>query len=244
MLTLRRANALKVRYLIKFTKESNIKFISHLDLMRTIQKIIRRTELPIEYSKGFNPHIQMSIAQPLSVGVYSDGEYLDLMLVEELPEEEVIERLNSKTASGIKFISANKFILIENERRLPQAMALIDACRYIIKIKYSDVSNLEKEMKALLDNEDWTTVKKSKKGERELNIRPLIYELKYWIKDDSLVLNALLRSGSREHLSADVVIDYIKKNTTNAVENAFVDVKREEMYFFKGEKLEPLCNCR
>ena len=60
-----------MRYLIKFTKEENIKFIAHLDLMRTIQRIIRRSGLPVEYSKGFNPHMALSIAQPLSVGVYS-----------------------------------------------------------------------------------------------------------------------------------------------------------------------------
>ena len=51
-----------MRYLIKFTKEANIKFISHLDLMRTIQRIVRRAELPVEYSKGFNPHMSLSLA--------------------------------------------------------------------------------------------------------------------------------------------------------------------------------------
>ena len=232
---------MKVRYLIKFTKESHIKFIAHLDLMRTIHKIIRRSEIPVAYSKGFNPHLQTSIAQPLSVGVYSDGEYMDLILVEDMKEEEVISRLNEKTASGIRFISAQKFILIENEKKLPQAMALIDACRYTIKIKYSDVSSLEKEMEAFMNDEDWTTVKKSKRGETELNIKPLVFELKYWLKDNTLVLNTLLRSGSREHLAADVLINLIKKRTSNVLENAFVDIKREEMYFYKGDKLIPLC---
>lgn len=71
---------MKVRYLIKFTKEADIKFVAHLDLMRTIQRIIRRSGLPIEYSKGFNPHMTLSIAQPLSVGVYSEGEYMDIVL--------------------------------------------------------------------------------------------------------------------------------------------------------------------
>ena len=48
--------------------------------MRTLQKIIKRSELPIEYSKGFNPHMAVSIAQPLSVGVHSNGEYMDVVL--------------------------------------------------------------------------------------------------------------------------------------------------------------------
>lgn len=244
MLTLRRANVLKVRYLIKFTKESNIKFISHLDLMRTIQKVIRRSGLPIDFSKGFNPHIQMSIAQPLSVGVYSTGEYLDLFLVEELEESEVINRLNEKTASGIKFLSANKIILVENEKKIPNGMALIDACRYTIKIKYNEVNSLQDEIKNILDTKEWVTVKKSKKGEVELDIKPLVFELKYWIKDNNLILNTLLRSGSREHLSADVLINYIKERTSNVIENSFVEIKREEMYFYKDDKLVPLFQCR
>ena len=231
---------MKVRYLIKFTKESHIKFIAHLDLMRTIHKVIRRSELPVAYSQGFNPHIQCSLAQPLSVGVYSEGEYMDLILVEDMPIGEVISRLNEKTASGIKFISAKKFILIDNEKKLPQAMALIDACRYTIKMKYNDVNLLEKEMEELIKDEDWTTIKKSKRGETEVNIKPLVFELKYWLKDNVLVLNALLRSGSKEHLSAEALINLIKKRTSNVKEDAFIDTKREDMYFYKGDKLIPL----
>lgn len=234
-----------MRYLIKFTKESNIKFISHLDLMRTIQKIIRRADLPMEYSKGFNPHMAMSIAQPLSVGVYSSGEYMDIVLVEEMDEAEIIERLNAKSASGIKFISATKIINVENEKKVPQGMALIDACRYIIKVPYENTSNLERELEELLSTEDWTTIKKSKKGEREVNIKPLVFELKYWIKDDnSLMLNVLLASGSREHLAADLLVSYIQEKTSNSNKDAFVDIHREEMYFSKEGKLVPLCNFR
>ena len=126
---------MKVRYVIKFTKESSVKFISHLDLMRTIQRVIRRADLPMEYSKGFNPHMALSIAQPLSVGVYSDAEYMDIVLVEELEEKEIIDRLNAKTASGIKFLNARKVITKEGEKKLPQTMALVDAARKAKKVK-------------------------------------------------------------------------------------------------------------
>lgn len=126
-----------MRYLIKYTKESNIKFISHLDIMRTIQKVVRRAELPVKYSQGFNPHMALSIAQPLGVGVYSSGEYMDLILVEEMDVQEIIDRLNEKSASGIKFMTATQIPPTEpNEKKMPQAMAMIDACRYTIKINY------------------------------------------------------------------------------------------------------------
>lgn len=232
-----------MRYLIKFTKEENIKFISHLDVLKTIQKNIRRAELPIEYSKGFNPHMSTSIAQPLSVGVYSSGEYMDIVLEREMDEKEIIDRLNSTAPSGIKYLSALAIPYIEGQKKVPQAMAMIDAARYTIKVKYSDVSNLEKEMNELLSQEEWNTIKKSKKGEREVNLKSLIKELNFWIKDEVLVLNTLISTGSREHLSADLLVKYIQENTSNALVDSFVAVKREEMYFYKGDKLVPLYKC-
>ena len=228
-----------IRYLIKYTKESNIKFIAHLDLMRTAQKIVRRAKLPVKYSKGFNPHMAMSIAQPLAVGMYSAGEYMDLVFVEEVDEKEIIDRLNACTASGIKFISAKKIVNVVNQKKVPQAMALFYEYRYTIKIKYDDTSNLENEIKNLLNKEMWKALKKSKKTEKEIDIKALVYDFKYWIKDNFLILNVLLQSGSREHLSAEFFTDYIKNNTTKA-SDYFVDIKREEMYYNKNGKLEPI----
>ena len=233
-----------MRYLIKFTKESNIKFISHLDVLRTVQKNIRRAHLPIEYSQGFNPHMATSIAQPLSVGVYSSGEYMDMVLTTEMNEEEIIKRLNETAPSGIKYISALAIPYVEGQKKVPQAMAMIDAARYIIKIKYSDVQNTENEINKLLEKNEWNTVKKSKKGQKEVDIKTFIKDFSFWIKDEYLVINTLISTGSREHLSADLLVRYIQENTTNADLDAFVDTKREEMYFYKNEdKLVPLYKC-
>ena len=229
-----------MRYLTKFTKEENIKFISHLDVLKTIQKNIRRAGLPIEYSQGFNPHMNTSIAQPLSVGVCSSGEYMDMVLTTEVDEKEIVDKLNKTAPSGIKYISATAIPYTEGEKKVPQAMALIDAARYTIKVKYSDLSVLEDEMNKLLETKEWITIKKSKKGEKEVNLRTFIKDFSFWIKDEYLVLNVLISTGSREHLSADLLVSYIQEKTSNAVLDAFVNIKREEMYFYKGDKLVPL----
>ncbi|WP_160685723.1 TIGR03936 family radical SAM-associated protein [Clostridium sp. C2-6-12] len=229
-----------MRYLTKFTKEENIKFISHLDVLKTIQKNIRRAGLPVEFSQGFNPHMNTSIAQPLSVGVYSSGEYMDMVLVTEMDEKEIVDKLNATAPSGIKYISATAIPYTEGEKKVPQAMALIDAARYTIKVKYSDLSALEDEMNKLLETKEWITIKKSKKGEKEVNLRTFIKDFSFWIKDEYLVLNVLISTGSREHLSADLLVNYIQEKTSNSVLDAFVNIKREEMYFYKGDKLVPL----
>ncbi|NFO30044.1 DUF2344 domain-containing protein [Clostridium botulinum] len=229
-----------MRYLIKYTKEANVKFISHLDLMRTIQKNIRRAELPMEYSKGFNPHMTMSIAQPLAVGVYSDGEYMDIVLVNEMDEKEIVDRLNAVSSSGIKFKEATKIPYVEGEKKVPQGMALIDAARYTAKVPYENTEKLENEVNELLNKCEWKTIKKSKKGEKEVDLKTMIREFKFWVKDDYLVINMVLNSGSREHLAPELVVKYIQERTSNATMESFVDIKREEMYFLKGERLLPL----
>ncbi len=228
-----------MRYLIKFSKESNIKFISHLDLMRTIQKIIKRAALPIEYSKGFNPHMTISIAQPLSVGVYSSGEYMDVVLKEEIDENEIKERLSINVPSGVKILEVIKVKSL-SDKKVPQSMAAIEAAKYEIAIKYTDSSILGEELKKLPRLNEWNVIKKGKNGEKEVNIKPLIKEFKYKLEDNILKLQVLLSAGSKENLSSDLLGKFIKENTTGVNEEAFVDIKRKDMYGLKNNKYIPL----
>lgn len=229
-----------MRYLIKFSKGEGIKFISHLDLMRTIQRIIRRSGVPIEYSKGFNPHMALSLAQPLSVGVYSDGEYMDIVLTEEMKVADLLARLNEAAPPTIRFFEATPIEIVENVKRVPQAMALLDAGRYIIKLKLVNEENVEEKMASLLNENAWETLKKSKKGEKMADIKPLVKELKYWVKDGELVINALIATGSRENLSADLLAKFITSKIENVNKESFVNIKREEMYVLKNNKYVPL----
>ena len=97
---------MKVR--IKFTKEGPMKFVGHLDTMRYFQKAIRRAELPIAFSGGYSPHMIMSFAAPLGVGVTSTGEYFDMELTSTIPTDEICQRLNSQMANGIRVLSARQ----------------------------------------------------------------------------------------------------------------------------------------
>ena len=230
-----------MRYIIKFSKGEGIKYISHLDLMRTIQRIIRRSGLPIEYSKGFNPHMALSLAQPLSVGVYSEGEYMDIVLTETMKEEEVIARLNAAAPPTIQFFWAKSIEIIENTKRFPQAMALLDGARYIIKLKLTSEDGVNDKMNYLLNADKWETLKKTKKGEKMADIKPLVKEMKYWVKDGELVINTLIATGSRENLSADLLSRYVSEKIDNINKDSFVSIKREEMYLLKNNKYVPLC---
>ena len=77
---------------IKFRKYGVMRFIGHLDVMRYFQKAMRRAEIPIAFTGGYSPHMIMSFAQPLGVGVTSDGEYLDIELKEDIDPGQAIRQ--------------------------------------------------------------------------------------------------------------------------------------------------------
>ena len=89
---------------IKFTKEGPMKFVGHLDTMRYFQKAIRRAELPIAFSGGYSPHMIMSFAAPLGVGVTSTGEYFDMELSVALSTDEICQRLNAQMVEGVRVL--------------------------------------------------------------------------------------------------------------------------------------------
>ena len=89
------------KYLLKFEKTGDIRYISHLDLMRQFQRAFKRSGIHLAYSQGFNPHPKMSFGQPLSLGFTSTGEYLEFESAECMDNEDIKERLNVTFPTGI-----------------------------------------------------------------------------------------------------------------------------------------------
>lgn len=207
--------------------------------MRTIQRMIRRSKLKVEYSRGFNPHINMSIAQPLSVGIYSCGEYMDLNFEEETDENEIKEKLNENAPMGIRVFEVNRIKDAEN-KKIFKSMAEVYAAKYVIKMRYLNSQNVLENMKSLINKDCWNTIKKTKRGESEADIKKFIKEIKYSLEDNTLVIDTIISCGSRENLSVQLLSEYIQQNTENPDKDAFIDIKREEMYGSLKNELVPL----
>ena len=164
---------MKIR--IKFAKQGTMKFIGHLDVMRYFQKAIRRADIDIRYSEGFSPHQIMSFAAPLGVGLTSNGEYMDIEVHSAPSSEEMKEKLNDTMAEGFTVLSC---------RRLPEgagnAMSLVDAADYTIRFRKGyepeDPAAFFDGLAAFCQKPSIPIVKKTKKGEREMDLKPLIYE--------------------------------------------------------------------
>jgi len=213
---------------IKFSKVGTIKFIGHLDLMRTFQKIFRRSELPVAYSEGFNPHQIFSIAAPLALGVTSNGEYLDVKFTKELNPTEIKDALNSTCPEGIEVLEV--IPLSEDE---PAAMASVGYAKY--KIKFSNINISENDIDNFLNNEEIIIKKKSKKGRiKDLNIRPGIHSIS--LDEDNLIM--VLATGSKLNIKPEFCLqtlcDYLKIEY-----NRFnYQFHREELYY--DSNLTPL----
>lgn len=166
---------------MRFTKTGSLKFIGHLDCMRFFQKAIRRAKLDVAYSNGFNPHQIMSFASPLSVGLTSDGEYIDIEFnsLPDMPEEEIVEYLN-------RYMTEELFVteihVLDDKSKT--SMALLNACDYMITLKnggtfsgntesLSDFS-MQDSFTEFMAQEKINVVKKTKKSETEIDLKPLI----------------------------------------------------------------------
>ena len=108
---------------LRFSKGGPLRFIGHLDFLKVFQQTIARAKLPVAYSQGFNPHMQLSFALPLPLGMTSVCDYADLTLESEMPEDEVISRLNAHAPGGLKLTGAREF-------EGPGAAALVMAADY------------------------------------------------------------------------------------------------------------------
>ncbi len=216
---------------IKFSKYGPVKFIGHLDVMRYFQKAIRRAEIDIAYSEGFSPHQIMSFAAPLSVGHTSEGEYFDVELNTFTSETDLLRRLQAVMVEGIEIIKVQ--LLKEGEGN---AMASVKAASYLITFQ-----------KEILLPKDWQdrlnafymqpfipVVKKTKKGEKEINLKDSIYELE--IRDFGIYM--LLDASSGGNIKPGFVLDCFFDTLNYKLPEFAFSVHRIETYKDIGREEE------
>ena len=215
--------ALKAR--IKFSKTGNVKFIGHLDVMRYFQKLIRRAGLDVKYTQGFHPHQIMSFTSPLSVGIESVGEYFDIETNSEIDPEYAVKVMNEHTVDDIKVL---KYINLPDDAK--KSMALLAAADYLVDMEFNNQSIAD-----FLNQNIIEVLKKTKKSEKMVDIKPLIYKLEN--RNGKLFMQ--LAHGSVSNLKPGLVLDALCEFTKND-RPEYVRMTRTEMYYEKDGKLTPL----
>jgi radical SAM-linked protein len=163
-----------VKARIKFTKAGSMKFVGHLDIMRYFQKVFRRSNLPVAYSQGFNPHQILSFAAPLGVGLTSDGEYLDLQINSYEASATMMEQINAQMNDEIKVVS---FKQVEEDSK--PSMSMVAAADYIVSVKdgYTICDQFVEQFMEFVKRDSITIMKKTKKSEKEMDIKPYLYHV-------------------------------------------------------------------
>ena len=187
-----------------FSKTDRCKYISHLDINRCMARALARAGIPLWFTEGFNPHPYMSFSLPLSLGVESLCESVDIRLVGEISDEEIKERLNKMLPTGIRIRE------VLDDFRDPSEIAYSD---YVYKFEFANNEMALEKIKAVLESDEILAEKKAKKGKRrilvETNIKPFIDKYGISIREDEIVLNIRLAAGIEKNLNPTLLFDTI-----------------------------------
>ena len=191
---------------IKFRKVGSLQYISHLDLQRTFSRVLMRADIPMWYTQGFNPHAKVVFGLPLSVGTESECEFIDLRLDRDISPAELRDRLNRELTDEMRVFEAyeptSKFTEIgwakyEMELRTPSATA-----------------DMAKKLQSLFETSPLTMTKKTKSGDKEIDLIPLIKRIKVVFdpaKAGRIHISAILSASGSEYLNPEMLISAAKR---------------------------------
>ncbi len=181
-----------MKLLLRLEKGERVKYISHLDMQRLFQRALRRAKLPCAYSQGFNPHMLVSFACALPVGVCSKAEYAEVVLERFVPPTECMARLNEVLPDGVKILNA-----CEPKDTDPTVGSVIALAEYSFMLK--DSGSVQDKLDSMLKKEEILIEKKTKKGFATVNVRNMIHS----VKQKGNMLYATLSCSNSENLRAD-----------------------------------------
>ena len=162
-----------MRMMAVFEKSERLRHIGHLDIMRSTQRALRRSGLPVSYSKGFNPHILITFASALSTGALGRNEIMDVTLDSEVSPETFLAEMNAAMPPDMQLKSAKAL-----DDKHPALMAMVQAAEYDLKLLDDETAaKCVAAIPAFLDQESIMAMRKTKSGVKECDIRPLLYDL-------------------------------------------------------------------
>jgi len=179
---------MKVR--LQITKEPEIRFVSHLDYLRAIERGLRRTDLPVAYSEGFNPHLKFSLASALGVGVVSYTEFVEIEMAEPITAEEAVRQLQNNLPRGIKILAADA--VATNEPAL-MAQAAFTEYEVLLSGADTDVAVKINSFNAATTLMYRRPAPKRREGYKEVDIKRYISNVEYRQEEGKDILHFEIR---------------------------------------------------
>ncbi len=191
-----------------YKKTGRMKFVSHLDMNRYMARLIKLTRLPVWYTEGFNQHIYLNFALPLSLGFESEYEIMDIRLLEDVPFNEIVEKAHAHAARGIEFFAAE-----EPQKKFGK----IASADYVIK--YLADENTAERFEEFLKLPEIMVQKKTKKGGfKEVDIAKMINSSTVSKNGGTITATFNLAAGGSENLNPALITEAF-----NNLENANIE---------------------
>ncbi len=206
---------------IFFTKTGMAKYISHLDLMRCMSRAFKRAEIPLWFTEGFNPHLFMTFARPLSLGQESLCEVVDVRLVGEMTFKEIQTRMNEALPHDITVVGVSKPV------HNPTEIAFAD---YEVRLYCNNPSDLVPCMETAFNGNQILVRKKAKQGrkkvEKEIDIKPNVLSFSAAPQADCVVLKIRLTAGVQNNINPTLLLSALTKDFDGEIENTEILKKR------------------
>ncbi len=216
---------------IRFRKVGDLQYISHLDLQRTVHRILSRAGIPVWYTKGFNPHIKIVFSVPLSIGMQSECEMLDIRIEREISCDEIKDLLNREVTDEMRILD----VYIPNTKFSDYVWS-----EYRMEIGGDQISaHTADKMNQLLTASEWMAKKTTKSGEKEFNMIPLIrsFAAQYDENTKSVKLQAVLNVSSENYLNPAILLDKLFekcKIDKNKQDSLWYTIMRTEAFLGDG----------
>ncbi len=165
------------RLRIRFSRGQQIKFISHLDIIRLWERALRRARIPLAYSEGFNPHPRISLAVPLAVGVTSEAELMDVFVAKLVSPHWFTATASQQLPPGIEILGVYQVALT-----LPSLQSQVRYAEYVVEVETEKgIKDIDSAISSLLSAEHLPWHHRRDTGQRSYDLRALIDDL--WLVD-------------------------------------------------------------
>ena len=210
-----------IKYRLKITKGEPVRYISHLDFASVMQRAICRAHLPAAYSEGFNPHMKISFASALSLGVTSDAEYMDLELKKDICQPELFDKLSATLPPGVQLLQAKQI-----DMRSKALMSIVDEASYNIEVPcFDNLEIITANIKKFNQASEIIFIRETPKKRKEIEIKQYIAPItKYSLTDNILKISLHIKITSTGTTKPNEVLSTLKNEfkLNLAIEDALI----------------------
>ena len=211
---------------LQITKDKDIRFISHLEYVRTLGRAIRRSKVPAAYSEGFNPHLKYSLASALGVGVVSYTEFVEIEMAEEVDAKEAALKLAKALPRGIRVLAAD---CVENNT--PALMAVAAGAEYRVTIPYEgDLRNAVHTYNSAQNLSFKKAAPKTKEGFKEIDVKFYIPKISFKQFDGKTEFNFTCKITPQGSMKAVDLLNALNENYSLYLPVEMADVERMKLF--------------